>query len=508
MSGEAVGLPFGSTYMLRNSTNGLQISDAPGGQPWAGENLTRYIVPWLLLFVYFPFVYNYGVKYGSAGMPFSDLPSFCAAAKLTFVEHRSPYDLPALHDYGRELGRGVNPYLYPPPSLLVFSPLARVSYPKAKLLAAVVNQLCALALLYILLAKILGFGIIGMLRRLGPAALAIYVLCSRGVTFTLEEGQINLVVVLCVCLSWLAVSREAPAWAAGLPLGLAILIKTYPLAILPLLILRRRYWAAAWALGFLMVCTVVAYGVLPHALWGDWLTWVLPTGGYAKTPFGLFLPSHSTNQSINGFVSRIFLEDGSGPVARPHVVAAQSLAYVMAIAVLAATTWVCRRGISRYLVNSGHVGATDARATRDTHSADSVGPGGDDQQPSRSCLACDATPEGGQINAVDLEFALFLIVSFLVAPLSWEHHLAYVTPAAVVALGMLINGLHHPHSIFSNAVRTVVMLAILVIAWPFKPAAAAMPYILVMIAASAKFYAVVCLWLFLLVTRFRAARFE
>ena len=105
------------------------------------------------------------------------------------------------------------------------------------------------------------------------------------------------------------------------------------------------------------------------------------------------------------------------------------------------------------------------------------------------------------LRAIDIEFSLFLIVSFLVSPLSWEHHLAFVAPACVVTLVLLMrmSGVEgRSEESVSPGMQLMAMLAIFIIAWPFKPAALPMPYILGVIAASAKFYAVVVVWLFLL----------
>src|SRR5665213_1233561 len=236
----------------------------PGSRSFMPDKSSRIIIPWLLLFVYFPFAYNYGVKSGGATMAFSDLPSFYGAAQLTFNEHRSPYDMEALQGFGKTIDRRVNPYLYPPPSLLAFYPFALMSYPTAKVALTLVNQLCAVALLYVLLVQILNYRVSEILGQLAPAALVIYILLSRGITFTIEEGQVNLIVILLLCIVWCGLSRDGPAWMTGLALGGAILLKTYPVVIIPLLLLRRRYAACIWMLSLLAAATVVAGLTLPH----------------------------------------------------------------------------------------------------------------------------------------------------------------------------------------------------------------------------------------------------
>ena len=232
------------------------------------DKSSRIIIPWLLLFVYFPFAYNYGVKSGSATMAFSDLPSFYGAAQVTFNEHRSPYDMEALRGFGKTIDRRVNPYLYPPPSLLAFYPLALMSYSTAKVALTLVNQLCVVALLYVLLVQILNYRVSEILGQLGPAAVVIYVLLSRGITFTIEEGQVNLIVILLLCLVWCGLSRNGAAWMTGLANWKRDLLKTYPAAIIPLLLLRRRYAACMWMLSLLLFATIIAGLALPHSAWG------------------------------------------------------------------------------------------------------------------------------------------------------------------------------------------------------------------------------------------------
>lgn len=65
-------------------------------------------------------------------------------------------------------------------------------------------------------------------------------------------GQVNLLVGFLVVAAWLLVERGR-AWIAGLPLALAMLIKLMPAALLPFLVLTRRWRTAVSA----VVATVV-----------------------------------------------------------------------------------------------------------------------------------------------------------------------------------------------------------------------------------------------------------
>lgn len=68
-------------------------------------------------------------------------------------------------------------------------------------------------------------------------------------------GQVNLLVLFLVVATWLLVERGRE-WIAGLPLALAILIKLMPAALLPFLLLTRR-----WRTGLAAVAATLVLGV-------------------------------------------------------------------------------------------------------------------------------------------------------------------------------------------------------------------------------------------------------
>src|SRR5579862_5296192 len=115
------------------------------------DSSSRRVLGWLLLFLYFSFVYNYGAKISS--LLYTDFGSFYYGARLVFDNHQSPYDEEALTNASKaaeragpfEPPRKIYPYLYPPPSLVMFYPLAQLSPGHAKLAMLVVNHVCVLA---------------------------------------------------------------------------------------------------------------------------------------------------------------------------------------------------------------------------------------------------------------------------------------------------------------------------------------------------------------------------
>jgi hypothetical protein len=198
------------------------------------------------------------------------------------------------------------------------------------------------------------------------------------------------------------------------PLSLAILLKTYPVLLLPLLVVRKRYAAAGAVVGLLALYALAAWLVLPQQLWGDWVRNVLPTGGYGLRPFNLFLPVEPWNHSINGFL--LFVDDRTHTLfGMPTRWLTRPLTYLLAGAVAAATV-----GLSFLSARRGRAGKT-----------------------------------------LDLEVALFLLMMFLVAPLSWEHHLVYALPAALFAIDFLLRG-----RVGAPAAAAVVA-ALFVLAWDF-----------------------------------------
>ncbi|MBK8914222.1 MAG: DUF2029 domain-containing protein [Phycisphaerales bacterium] len=68
---------------------------------------------------------------------------------------------------------------------------------------------------------------------------------------TLTLGAVNILLLFLITSCWLLV-RRGREWIAGVPLGLAVLIKLLPAALLPMLLLARRWRSAAAALGVMI----------------------------------------------------------------------------------------------------------------------------------------------------------------------------------------------------------------------------------------------------------------
>jgi alpha-1,2-mannosyltransferase len=339
--------------------------------------------PVLMIFftLYGPFLLQYGWRYRN--IVHADLPSFYAASVSVFEHGESPYNpmrlgLSMEHD---ALVFHVFPYLYPPPSLLLFFPLSALTYADARHVVLLVNHLLFLVLVWAIPLLLLRTP---PRHDLAESTLCIvYSLTFYPVVVTLNHGQVNILLLTFFVLFWL-LARRGNAVLAALFLALAVLLKTYPLIIIPMLLLIRRWREGVYTVAWLGLATIVSFMVLPNVIWHDWLTNVLPSGGYIRIPIGLFSPADINNQSLNGFFARAFRETASNPASgNPEI--ARLLTYGMAGLTAAATGLAAWR--SRTYVDS-----------------------------------------------FDRTILVALPAMYLVAPFSWEHHMVYLLPSILMLL--------------------------------------------------------------------------
>ncbi len=396
----------------------------------------------ICFFLYLPFAFDYGLAYRFIDNV--DFPSFYWAAKLVFGSGVSPYGPHVFDNAELLLQQEIFPYLYPPPSLLLFYPFTLMDYGTAKRIMLLLNHSVLLFFAYLFLVKLLD---LDLKKPLGAAIFFfcfVYILSFYPLVITLNHGQINLIVLTLICLCWYAVKIQAREIYAAIPLAAAILLKTYPVLFLPLLLFNRKYRALAWTLGLVAAVTLLAYAILPPAVWGDWVAHVLPSGGYGNTPYGLFLPSKTANQSINGFTLRLFVDNefnyaiflGQGLETR--------VPYLLAAIVAGTTLGLC------YL----------AARKRD------------------------------KTDSLDLQFSLTLLMMFLVAPLSWEHHLVFALPGIFIMTYRLFQARQR------YVLSTLAAPAAILLAWdaPFTfPSLGGQ--LLAVLAQSFKLYAVLVFWL-------------
>lgn len=401
---------------------------------------TRAFIVALFVFLYVPFAYNFGWKFLTGGR--IDYPSYHYAAVAAFAEHRSPYGPAAFQQLSKEIGRKVHPYLYPPPSLLAFWPLSKLTFSQGKAALLVASHLGYLWAIWLILVRLTPLPNERYRRELTLVLSSIYFFCFDPAIVTLALGQINLVVLPFLCLALVGMRQSAAAWRIAVPLSVAILLKTYPALLLIPLFVHRRYKTILLTCLFLAGFTALAALVLPLEVWGTWFREVLPQGGYANNTIAAAGP---WNQNINGFISRLFLpnEFGDPPLVFPAL--AKPIGTVLALAVLGATTFFSFRA--------------SRRDPRDR----AVGP---------------------------YEIASYLLMIFLIAPLSWEHHLVYVLPAAGLGIRLLVT------RELSRTETIVLLAALFLVAWPIPFADPALKHGWWTLLISIKFYAAVVLWTF------------
>jgi hypothetical protein len=333
----------------------------------------------IFFFLYGTFLYEHGWKYRDA--PNKDLPSFYAASVSVFDLGESPYNFEHL---GTLMDRDVYvyPYLYPPPSLLFFFPLSALTYADARHLVLIVNQLLFLFLIWAIP--------LSLFRARPKHDFAVIALCIvYSLTFypavvTLEHGQVNILLLVFFVLFWLFARKEKAVLAAFF-LALAILLKTYPIIIIPLLLLTRRWRESIYTVAWLGLAVIISFLVLPNTIWHDWLVNVLPSGGYMITPAGMYPPAAIWNQNLNGFFARAFAGgEWSNPI------------------------WV-NPALAKFLtyVTAGLISAVTALAVwRSRNFKDSL----------------------------DRTMLVALPAMYLIAPFSWEHHLFYLLPCILILI--------------------------------------------------------------------------
>jgi hypothetical protein len=395
----------------------------------------------LFIFLYAPFAYQYGWQLVPGGSV--DFTTYHYAAVMAFKMGVSPIGHGAMDAASAQMAAHVHPYVYPPPSLIAFAWLAPFSFGTGKALFLLLSHLCYLAAVWIILRRLTPLPADDRLRDLTLAVAVVYLLLFDPAMVTLGVGQVNLIVLPFLFLALAGMRSGAKPWLIALPLSIAILLKTYPAVLLLPLLFRGQWKAIVLTCGFYGVYAAAAALTVPWEVWPAWFTDVLPNGGYTKAIGAAAAP---WNQNINAFVCRLFLENpwGEAPLRFPAVAA--PLANVLGLTVLGATAWFAFRETRR---NPGR-------------------------------------------TMGDAEIAAFLLMIFLIAPLSWEHHLVYILPAAVLAIAVLIKGE------VRGAAAPLLLAALFVIAWRVPLAELPLRHGWWTLLISLKFYAAAALWVFFL----------
>lgn len=414
------------------------------------DTATRRALVALAGFFYVSFLYQFGL--GLIDHVNLDFPSFYFGAQLAFGDGGSAYDHAALLRAATTAGleQEIYPFLYPPPSLLVFYPFTFLSYQAAKVTMLVLNHGLLAGVALLLFFRIL------RLQELPPLlgfAIA-YLLSYRPLVLILLHGQVNLIALAALVAAWHADRNPRRDVQVAAPLSIAALVKSTPLVFVVYFLVRRRFRLIVWTAGLLGAYAAIAAAALPGQVWTDWLATVAPSGGYGSTPRNLFSPAAPWNQSLNGFVARLFEPNQFTSVPFPSPGIGGWIAYALALALAAFTFGAMLRARRR----------------------------------------AAKVPE----SARDIEWALVLTLMCLVSPLAWEHHLTFALPAAIIAMREIV---YRP-----SPVSPLVGLAVFVLAWTIPVDRFAAIGGLAVLGISTKFFALSLIWLFLLVTYVRTTR--
>lgn len=392
----------------------------------------------LFLLIYIPFFLRYGRNYIS--IDHIDFPSFYSAAKIAFDNHQSPYEYESLHQAGVFKGP---PYMYPPPSLLIFYPLSLMSYQTAKTVMLAISHLCLLFFIYIFFFNILKLKFHPIFYLFS----IVYVFSFFPIVHTLWLGQVNLLVLVFLCFSWYAFQKNSRSVQVALPMSLAIILKAYPALFVLYFMTKKKYAIVLWILGFLAIYSIIAYFPLPQKAWSDWFTGVLPSGAYGKEAMNVLSPTSPWNQSVNGFISRIFIQNRFSESFFHSPSTAQILPYFISVIILLTSIGIC----------------------------------------------CFSAKRQGDRMLIHQEFSLFLLTMYLIAPLSWDHHLVLVLPSIILIIYLLV---YHEKKLTSVI---IVGLSVLLLGWKLNLGSPSLTSGLLTLVISIKLYAVIVLWIYLVI---------
>ncbi|NIN63629.1 MAG: DUF2029 domain-containing protein [Anaerolineae bacterium] len=186
-------------------------------------------------------------------------------------------------------------YIYPPLLAMVFLPLTAVSIQTAAQLWFFFN-LVLYGVALVLICRSLE---LSRFTRMLPL-LWILAFLFPPVLFNLHKGQVNIVVLLLLALTYCLYRRGLDA-AAGVALGSAVMIKVIPVFLLLYFVWKRRVVLSLAALATIVVIGVLGLlivGVGPHA---TYLTEVMPSLAEPRP--------NPSNQSLGGFFSLLLIRN-------------------------------------------------------------------------------------------------------------------------------------------------------------------------------------------------------
>ncbi|GAA2446991.1 hypothetical protein GCM10010191_75230 [Actinomadura vinacea] len=318
---------------------------------------------------------------------------------LTNPPDQRMVDLEVYRDGGRAVLRGAPLYevLTQPPQLLPFTypPFASLLAVPFTVISWKAAQWLWMALLYAALAVVVWYAFRGLLKRAGrwtPVAAAALLGGTAWLMPVFDQARFGQVGVLLMALCMADCLTERPRWPRGMLVGLAVAIKLVPGVFLIYFLITGRRQALGNAVLTAAAASLGAFAVLPSDSADFWFGALLEGGGRTGAVNG------TTNQAVNGMVARLYLP---GPIG--------SLLWVTLAAIMA------------------YAGFRMARRT--TLLADGLLPQG---------ASAAAAGPGRAVAAYNLRLAAVAIVgllSVLLSPVGWIHHLVWMVPVLGALLG-------------------------------------------------------------------------
>lgn len=330
--------------------------------------LSKTLFLFFAIFVY----YNFAIKYGYLILfqSSSDFNSYFAAAKLSWQDNLSPYLFDLLSKKAYPFV--VTPYVYSPPSLLLFFPFTFFSLKIAKAAWLITSHLIIFAGLLFLVAQALKKN-----ENILYLIFIVFVSFYNPLVVELISAQVNIFVLLMLILFWKCLRNELSPSIGSFALATSIILKTYPIIFLPLLLLLSKWRYLLLTLIFLVFYLTLSYLLLPKEIWQSWYETTVQAASYSSVlPFHPH-PSNIYNLNINGYFARLINADNLSRI----------LSYLLALIILAYSSLIVFRNRK------------------------------------------DNSNEG-----IDISFFIFCLLYHLLAVYTWEHHFVILIPACLYIL--------------------------------------------------------------------------
>lgn len=236
-----------------------------------------------------------------------DLPSYYVAGTLV-LEAKNPYHPVELGTTAQNLGldKPIYPYIYFPMLAISFMPLTLLEYPTVQMIWFIITEGFFWLSVGLLIAIIRHCYDI-KLKVTTIKGIILIALCTVSYPLVINfiNGQVNTIILFLLC-AFLYLLIHKSDHLAGVALGIVSMLKPQPLILIPYLVYKKRYRSALVASGTFVFGTISTALIIGWQNFIYYLKEVLPTFSMVKTSFPPIPLNLPANQSIHGFVARLF----------------------------------------------------------------------------------------------------------------------------------------------------------------------------------------------------------